>query len=86
MKRKIIIITGCEGTGSTFISRTLYNSITNNFDWSGSGLMTDNIKEKIIINNQEIILFHRTQPCNTVDYFTELGYFKKNIKMMTYTS
>ena len=52
MKRKIIIITGREGTGSTFITRVLYNGITNKFNWSGSGLSSDNIKEKIIINNQ----------------------------------
>jgi|SaaInlStandDraft_6_1057023.scaffolds.fasta_scaffold01242_16 hypothetical protein len=80
MKRKIIIITGREGTGSTFLSRTLYNGITNRFDWSGSGLSSDNINEKIIFNNQEIILFHRTQPCNTVDYFTELDDLKKKYK------
>ena len=78
MKRKIIIITGREGTGSTFLSRTLYNGITNRFDWSGSGLSSDNINEKIIFNNQEIILFHRTQPCNTVDYFTELDDLKSS--------
>ena len=80
MKRKIIIITGREGTGSTFISKTLYNGISNKLDWSGSGLSSDSIKEKIIINNQEIILFHKTQPCNTVDYFTELGDFKNKYK------
>ena len=80
MKRKIIIITGREGTGSTFITRVLYNGITNKFNWSGSGLSSDNIKEKIIINNQEIILFDRTQPCNTVDYYTELSEFKNKYK------
>ena len=80
IKRKIFIITGREGTGSTYIARTLYNAISNKFDWSGSGLMTDSINEKLIFNNQQIIIFHRSQPCNTCDFYTKLNEFKEIYK------